>query len=262
MKTKKIETAQGTTISYVEAGQGQPIVLLHGFVGDHHYWDLVMEPLAKHYRVIALDLPGHGDSSLSNQTSSMEDYADEVASFVQHLQLDKISLIGHSLGGYITMAFVDKYESLLDSFALVHSTALPDPEEAKAGRLAGMEKIQTEGIHSFVDTLVPKLFAPLHLGEFEQITKEIGYKASTKGAIAALGAMRERPDRVSVLETTKVPVLLLTGSEDGIVPAKRAFTTHGENIKQVLLPEVGHMSMYESPHRLIDELKQFLSSAR
>jgi pimeloyl-ACP methyl ester carboxylesterase len=258
MTTKAIKTNSGTTISYVDKGQGKPVVLIHGFLGNHHYWDHVIEALAKQYRVIAMDLPGHGDSALSDQTTTIEDYANEIASFVQQLHLDKISLIGHSLGGYIAMAFAEKHANLLDRFALIHSTALPDTEEGKASRLAGMEKIRTEGLRDFVDNLIPKLFAPSNLAEYEQIAKKIGYKTSISGALGALEAMRNRPDRVSVLEKSNVPVLILAGSEDAVVPAKRAFTTEDKHIKQVLLSEVGHMSMYESPERFVDELRQFI----
>src|SRR5437870_1073023 len=108
MTTKTLKTNNGTTIAYTDVGKGKPVVLIHGFVGDLHYWDRVIDPLAKEYRVIAMDLPGHGDSSLSSNTASTEDYADEIASLVQLLHLDKIALIGHSLGGYITMAFAKK----------------------------------------------------------------------------------------------------------------------------------------------------------
>jgi pimeloyl-ACP methyl ester carboxylesterase len=258
MTTKTIKTNSGTTISYVDEGQGKPVVLVHGFLGDHHYWDHVVAPLAKQYLVIAIDLPGHGESSLSDQTTTIEDYADEIASFLKQLQLEKVSLIGHSLGGYIVMAFAEKYADLLDRFALIHSTALPDTEEAKAGRVAGMEKIREEGLYDFVNNLIPKLFAPANLAEHEQIAREIGHKTSINGALAALESMRNRPDRVSVLEKSNVPVLILAGGEDGVVPSKRAFISNGKHIKQVLLSEVGHMAMYEAPERLVDELRQFM----
>ncbi|MCH5585438.1 alpha/beta hydrolase [Shimazuella sp. AN120528] len=258
MKTKTIKTTKGTTISFTDKGAGNPVVLIHGFVGDLHYWDHVIEPLSQNYRVIVIDLPGHGSSSLSDETFTTEDYADEVASLVQQLNLTKISLIGHSLGGYITVAFAKKYASLLERFALVHSTALPDTEEAKAGRLAGMEKIKSDGLQVFVDGLVPKLFAPDHLTKYEQITKEIGYKTSTEGALAALEAMRSRPDLSAVLATATVPVLLVAGSNDKVVPAERVFAAEGDHIKKVVISSVGHMSMYEAPEELIRELQEFL----
>ncbi|WP_028775912.1 alpha/beta fold hydrolase [Shimazuella kribbensis] len=257
MTLKTLQTNKGTTIAFEDLGQGKPIILVHGFVGDHHYWDHVMEPLAKKYRVIAIDLPGHGNSALSSDTNTTEDYADEIANLVEQLRLDKITLVGHSLGGYITMAFSKKYASMLDRFALIHSTALPDTEEAKAGRLAGIEKIKTEGLQPFVDGLIPKLFAPAYLADFEQTTKEIGYGASPQGAIAALGAMRNRPNLTDVLATTSVPVLIVAGSEDVVVPTKRAFSTEGQNIEQVVIPSVGHMSMYEAPDQLVEKLTHF-----
>lgn len=258
MTTKTMVTKIGTRLSYVDKGEGKPVVLVHGFVGNHHYWDQLIEPLAQNYRVIAVDLPGHGHSSLSSEILTTEDYADEIASLVQKLQLTKVSLIGHSLGGYITMAFAKKYVTLLECFALAHSTALPDTEEAKAGRIASMEKIQTDGLQVFVDSLVPKLFAPSHLAKYEQITQEIGYQTSTEGALAALKAMKNRPDLSDVLAAATVPVLVIAGSEDKVVPAQRAFSIEGDHIKQVVIPAVGHMSMYEDPKNLIRELQNFI----
>jgi pimeloyl-ACP methyl ester carboxylesterase len=262
MTLKTLDTNKGTTIAYRELGEGKPVVLVHGFLGDRHYWDHVIEPLAKKYRVIAIDLPGHGNSSWSNLLATTEDYAEEIADLVKQLYLDKITLIGHSLGGYITMAFANKYSSLLEGFALIHSTALPDTEEAKAGRLAGINKIKTDGLPSFVDNLIPKLFAPEHLIKFEQETKEIGYGASIEGAVAALGAMRNRPDLSNVLATASIPVLIVAGSLDIVVPMKRAFATEGNHIKQIVIPDVGHMSMYESPDLLVKELTQFVDEKR
>lgn len=263
MQTKQVKTKRGNLISYLEAGQGRAIVLLHGFVGSSKYWDAIMEPLAKQYRVIALDLPGHGDSSAETKLHSISDYADEIADVMTQLQIGKFTLIGHSLGGYITLAYVEKYASQLEGFALIHSTALPDTKEGKAKRLAGIEKIRTKGIQTFVDDLVPPLFAPAHLEKHERITKEIGYQTSVSGAISALQAMRERPDRTEVLEQTELPALLLAGDKDVVVPPARTFvTTKRKNRKQVVLPNVGHMSMYEAPQLLITEITQFLDDQR
>lgn len=258
MTTKTFNTNKGTSISYLDKGEGRAVVLIHGFVGNFHYWDQVIESLSKNYRVIAIDLPVHGQSSVSSEISSTEDYADEVASLIQHLHLAKISLIGHSLGGYITMAFARKYPALLERFALIHSTALADTEEAKAGRLAGMEKIRSEGLQSFVDELIPKLFAPNQLPKYEQIAKNIGYQTSIEGALTALRVMRSRPDLSAVLATARVPVLIVAGQEDKVVPPQRAFVITGNHMKQVVIPSVGHMSMYEAPGRLIRELQDFL----
>jgi pimeloyl-ACP methyl ester carboxylesterase len=259
MQTKQIQTNRGNWISYIEIGQGKPIVLLHGFVGSKTYWNYVIEPLAKQYRIIAPDLPGHGNSSATTNLASISDYAEEIADFIVKLQINSFSLFGHSLGGYITLAFAEKYANYLESFALIHSTALPDTDEAKAKRLAGIEKIQTKGIHTFVDDLIPALFAPTNVAQHEQLTKEIGYQTSISGAIAALQAMKDRPDRSNVLEQTKLPVLLLAGENDGVVPPSRVFTTtKRKNIKQVVLPNVGHMSMYEAPQLFIDEITKFL----
>ncbi|SHE86978.1 Pimeloyl-ACP methyl ester carboxylesterase [Seinonella peptonophila] len=260
---KSIKTSSNTTITYKDEGNGHPIVLIHGFMGDHRYWDTLFSSLTNHSRVIVLDLPGHGSSSMPNQNLSIEEYAAEIDSFLEQLQLSQVTLIGHSLGGYITAAFAELYAHRLARFAFIHSTALPDTEESKKNREAGINAIQKDGVHPFVDGLIPKLFAQDHHqrnADAIQYAKEIGYHTSEAGAISALYAMRDRPNRVKVLEDTQLPVLVVAGSDDGVVPPKRAFTTDRPNIQHVLLQDVGHMSMYEAPESLLSALENFIKS--
>jgi pimeloyl-ACP methyl ester carboxylesterase len=260
MNRKTLALKNGT-MAYRDEGDGKPIVLLHGFCGSHQYWDHVIPELSKDYRVIAPDLPGHGNSTVTNEQQSIEAMADTIKELLDRLALEDVAMFGHSLGGYITLAFAEKYSSRLNRFSLVHSTAFPDSEEAKKGRAAAIEKVTLEGIPSLIDGLVPKLFSPDNLKKHAddvEATKEIGYATSPEGAIGALKAMKGRPDRNHVLENTSLPVLLLAGDKDQVIPYEKTFSVAKGNIQHSLLKDTGHMSMYEAPEQLISEMKDFL----
>lgn len=260
MKTKSV-TLRGATIAYVDQGEGNALILLHGFCGSSGYWEKIIPELSESYRVIASDLPGHGESSIDKENFSIEDYADIIKGLLDQLNLQKVTMFGHSLGGYITLAFAEKYSNNLTGFSLVHSTAYPDSEEAKKGREANVDKVKKEGVKSLIDGLVPKLFSPENVEQdYVNTAKEIGYLTSAKGTISALTAMKNRIDRTHVLENTTLPVLLIAGEQDQIIPADKTFSVSRDTIKQGIIKNSGHMSMIENHQDLILEMKKYLSS--
>jgi pimeloyl-ACP methyl ester carboxylesterase len=259
MDTKRVKLSNAT-IAYVDKGEGDAIVLLHGFCGSSMYWDTVIPALSENYREIAPDLPGHGESSSTLENYSIADIADIIKGLLDQLNIEKVTMFGHSLGGYITLAFAEKFSDQLNGFSLVHSTALPDSEEAKKGRTANVEKIKNDGIKPFIDGLVPKLFSLNHQDEgYVESAIQIGYLTPPQGAMSTLAAMRDRPDRNHVLETTSLPVLLIAGEQDQIIPAENTFSVTRNNIKQVLIENSGHMSMYENHTELISTIKEYLA---
>ena len=260
MQTKYVKLSD-TTIAYVDKGEGEVVVLLHGFCGSFGYWENVIPELSKSYRVIALDLPGHGESDSDIKDCSIENYADIIKALLDQLRIQKITMFGHSLGGYITLAFAEKYSGSLNGFSLVHSTAFPDSDEAKKGRVANVEKVNNEGIEVLIDGLGPKLFSPDNVEQdYVKAAKEIGYLTSPQGAVCALTAMKNRIDRNHVLNTTQLPVLLIAGEQDQIIPVEKTFSVSRDNIQQKIVKNSGHMSMYENPQDLISEIKEYLSS--
>jgi 3-oxoadipate enol-lactonase len=250
----------GSTICYSDQGEGEVIVLLHGFCGSAEYWEKVIPHLSGSYRVIAPDLRGHGESDAPLGAYTIEGMADDVLSLLDALKLPKVTLLGHSLGGYVTLSFAQRYASRLTGFGLIHSTGYPDTEEAKEKRLKSVSTIQNDGITVFVDGLVPALFAPgtaessPHLLER---AKEIGYRTPPQGAAGVALAMRERPDRRDVISASELPILLVAGAADGVVPPERTFTSDKPNITQATIPGAGHMSMFEASEQLSDIIKTF-----
>ncbi|MGG4497906.1 alpha/beta fold hydrolase [Brevibacillus reuszeri] len=258
---KFAELKNGQKIAYVEEGKGEAVILLHGFCGSSGYWKKVMPLLAESHHVIAVDLRGHGASLAPDEPYTMERFAEDIALFIDELGLPRVHLFGHSLGGYVTLAFAEKYVDKLASFGLIHSTSYPDDEAAKENRDKGATSIRENGIEPFIKALVPKLFAKGHVAtmpEEVQMTKEIGLSTIPIGAINTLRGMRDRADRTHVLRETSIPVLLVAGTEDQVIPAEKTFAVQGEKIKQVLLQNVGHMGMLEAPREMAEEIRAFL----
>ncbi|MGE7759510.1 alpha/beta fold hydrolase [Peribacillus sp. NPDC097895] len=249
---------ENSKLSYIDYGKGNKTLLfIHGFCGSHEYWSDIIAKVKDEYRVVAVDLRGHGASEALGASFSIEDMAADIASFLEDREIDQVYMFGHSLGGYITLAFAERFPGKLSGFSLVHSTALPDDEAGKEGRLKSVEKIKNDGIPAFIDGLVPKLFADSDDPHIEH-TKDIGYKTSESGAIGSLNAMRNRTDRNHVLRDTKLPVLLVAGEQDKVIPAEKTFSVKGSHIKEVILEGSGHMGMMEAPGRLAEEIIRFV----
>jgi 3-oxoadipate enol-lactonase len=252
----------GLDLAYKDQGEGEEtVILLHGFSGSSEYWQEVA-PLLDSCRVITVDLRGHGQSDLSDSAFTIEDMAKDIHYFMDQKQLENIYLFGHSLGGYITLAFAELFKEKLKGYGLIHSSALADSEEAKVNRLSSIEKIKKEGMHSFVDDLVPNLFNPARQEELKekiQAAKEIGYETSPIGAIQTLKAMRDRADRSDVVKNSNLPILLLAGEHDGVIPKEKVFIHKAPHIQTEVLPESGHMGIFEEPEKLAYTIKEFIN---
>jgi 3-oxoadipate enol-lactonase len=260
----------GETIAYYRQGEKKApsdpvIVLLHGYCGSSSYWESVLPHIKGIGKVIVPDLRGHGSSTAPKaEVYEMTDMADDLAMLLEVLGEEQAVIVGHSLGGYVTLAFAEKYASKLRAYGLVHSTALADAEAAKANRDRAAETIKRQGIGTFVEGLVPKLFAPAHaetMGEQVEAAKTIGRGTAPEAAIATAVGMKLRPDRSAVLRDAAVPVLLVAGEEDGVVPPERTLVEQaGPAARRALLENCGHMSMYEQPERIAAELTAWMES--
>ncbi|XEC93597.1 alpha/beta fold hydrolase [Paenibacillus tarimensis] len=261
--------AGGHELAYYDSGMNtehgsRTAVLLHGYCGSSAYWSKVVPLLETTCRVIAPDLRGHGSSDAPKEDIySMESFAEDVLGLLNGLGIDRACLIGHSLGGYVTLAAAERDAERFNGLSLVHSTSYPDVQAAKENRDKAVRTIKMEGIRVFADGLVPKLFAPAHvttMGAEVQRIKEIGYHTSQHAAAAAALGMKERPDRGGVLRSSHVPVLLVAGASDQLIPPERTFSAAGENIRTHLLERSGHMGMIEEPEALAQTLTQFVLS--
>lgn len=261
----------GIDLVYEECGNnnGDVIVLLHGFCGSSQYWQNICPMLSDQYRVIIPDLRGHGGSSAPEETYTMEIMAEDIAALLNALQVEKVVMFGHSLGGYVTAAFAEKYPDKLTGFALIHSTVLPDTEAAKEKRLADIAYIREKGIASYLYGIIPNLFPDRKLGELRDEVNEligVGQLMKAKAAIAILEGMMQRPDRSHVLAEAKFPVLLVAGAEDAVIKPDDTFSVTGLNqpeptykyphIMETTFEDVAHMSLVE----VSDQLARVMSS--
>lgn len=228
---------KGLPVFYKTTGEGQPVILLHGFAEDSDVWHYQTSHLKKSYRLIIPDIPGSGASPFNERTSTIDDYAEVVKEIIQHENIDQCVVIGHSMGGYIALALAEKYPQLLKAFGLFHSTAFPDTEEKKQVRLKAIEFIKANGGYTFIKSTASNLFAADFKKNYpEQIEAliEKGKQFTADALIQYYQAMIARPDRTTILKTTAATVLFIIGEFDGAVPLE-------DSLRQAHLPLQSHI---------------------
>lgn len=263
---------QNKKIFYRTEGEGQPVVLLHGFAEDGNLWNHQIKALSKNYYLIIPDLPGSGQSEMLEGECTIEDYAEVIKAIADKtiFQNEKknnlqFTLIGHSMGGYITLAFAEKYPELLNAFGLFHSSAFADDETKKLTRRKGIQFIEKNGSEAFLKTSVPNLFSEKTKEEkpglIDQLL-EMGKRISPQALIQYYEAMILRPDRTSVLESFLKPVLFIIGKYDNAVPLNISLQQcHLPAISVIhILQNSGHAGIWEEEKLSSNYLKEFLDN--
>lgn len=257
-------------ISYVDAGVAKNIVvLLHGFGEDATIWQHQIIFLQKKYRVIAPNIAGTGNSSLLlNKNATIAGYAVWLHQLLENILPDKnqkITLLGHSMGGYITLAFANLFPQKLNAFGLIHSTAFADTAEKKQVRLRGIEAIENYGSYAFLKNTISNLFSnnfkQHHLNKIEKLI-ESNKTIAANTLQQYFSAMMSREDTTTVLKKTTVPVLFITGTEDVAAPMQDVLKQcHLPQQAQInILENVGHIGMLETPENVNDCLASFLGN--
>lgn len=245
--------------------QEKTIVLLHGFGEDSRIFNDQLNVLSKGFQVFAPDLPGSG--TLSNHhwqpgTETIEWMAEWVHEQLVARQIHSCIMLGHSMGGYITLAFAEKYPEKLEAFGLVHSTAFADSDEKKETRQKAIGFMEEKGAFTFLKTSIPGLFGTRftkeHPEKIESLVQEA--KVFTIESLSAYyRAMIDRPDRSAVLKKASVPVLLVAGTEDKAAPLADLLTqsSYPAECHFHILQKSGHMGMLEDPENLSKILLKF-----
>ncbi|WP_018341659.1 alpha/beta fold hydrolase [Cytophaga aurantiaca] len=250
-------------IIYTDKGSGPVVVFVHGFCESKDIWKVFAEKLSTHYRVVCLDLPGFGESLLDRDEVSMEWFADEVHQFIKLLGIAQFTFIGHSLGGYVGLAYAEKYAQHLNGLCLFHSTAYADSEERKINRDKTIAFIYKYGADLFTQSFIEPLFLlknrPILKNEIT-VLKAIAKQSSEKGIIATTAAMRDRADRTDVLATLKKPVLIIGGKNDATIPIAKLeeLSQLSPMIQLAEIEDCGHMGMYEQKEKTFEVLSEFL----
>ena len=251
-------------LSYSNVGTGAVVVLLHGFCESKALWKEFEKPLLQNYQIITPDLPGHGESKINaEQITSIEYMADKVYELLTSLGIVECILIGHSLGGYVTLAFAEKYPTLLKGFGLFHASAFEDSEAKKQNRNKTIDFIQKHGMAQFAASFTSPLFYHKNRQrlspEIERM-QTICRNTPAETAIATTAAMRDRKERIGVLKQANVPVLFLAGKEDNAVPLKTSLEQCylPKEHTVIFLEETGHMGMFEKKEVAQEGIIHFL----
>lgn len=262
-------TYQSSKIFYRTTGNGEPVVLIHGFAEDGDIWQHQIDFLENNFQLIIPDLPGSGKSELISDMS-IEGMA-ELINEIVNIELQKFPLqwaegaclIGHSMGGYISLAFAEKYPEKLTAFGLVHSSAFADSEEKKANRLKAIEFVKKNGSYEFLKATIVALFTEQWYNNNRNQADaliEKSKKFSDEAIIQYYQAMINRPDRTSVLKNFNKPILFIIGEHDNAVPFQ-------QSLQQCYLPgqshvhilrNSAHMGMWEETALLNRFLLDFL----
>ena len=248
-------------LNYYKRGKGKALVFLHGFGEDSSMWDEFTQAFSKN-KIIRIDLLGFGKSE-PVENVSIEYMADAVKAVLDELKIKSCILIGHSMGGYVSLAFAKKYESMLKGLGLFHSHPFADTEEKKDNRLKSIKFLEKNGHIHFVKQLVPKFFAPSFRSSNGFLINQMIHRASqytTSGFIQATHAMINRHDQSDVLKNIQCPVLFIVGKKDELVPLQYSLDqTALPNVADILvLEDVGHAGMFEAKKECRKQIRNFI----
>ncbi|MFO0881680.1 MAG: alpha/beta fold hydrolase [Gemmataceae bacterium] len=250
------------TLAHEEVGTGRPVVvLLHAFPLSRAMWQPQRAALADCCRLLTPDLPGFGDSALLSSTPSVDSMADAVAGWLDHLGMaEPVILGGLSMGGYISLAFARRHGARLAGLILADTKAEPDDDTAKANRDKMIGFASTNPAGAVIEQMLPKLVAAGAAPLVREQVRRIGSAQRPGGIIAALQALRNRPDATPTLATIRVPTLIVVGQEDALTPPAQAeaMARAIPNARQVVIPGAGHLANLEAPEAFNTALRSFV----
>lgn len=250
-------------VHYTDSGSGRTLVFLHGFLEEKGMWKDI-EPFFtdKMYRVICLDLLGHGKTGNLGYIHSMEDQAHMLRFLMDRLHIDQCTLIGHSMGGYVALAFTELFPAYVNGLCLMNSTAMADSQEKKRNRDRGIAAVK-QNHKTFIRLAIPTLFSEenrsVFSDEIKQITEE-SLQMSQQGIIACLEGMKIRNDRTDILHRKELPILMIIGKKDPALEYQSLIEqTKNTKVEKVIF-EDGHMSHIENKQELIDVFTGWFSN--
>lgn len=253
---------QNSPIAYHMLGKGKTVVLLHGFLESKAMWKDFIPYFSNKFRVITMDLPGHGQSGQWAKVHTMEFMADTIKAVLDHESIHKATLIGHSMGGYVSLAFAQKYPKNIRALGLFHSQAASDSVEARKNRDRTIDIVQSDS-RGFIKAFIPDLFAPENQ---ERFAGEIGNlkmqaeRTPVEGVVAALEGMKLRKDSLELLKSITVPVLFIAGKKDKRIPLEiilqQAALPHVSEIS--ILGDAGHMGYIEEKDYCLKLVNSFI----
>lgn len=249
-------------IHYTDTGKGTAVVLLHGFLENRTMWDAHVPEFGKKYRVITIDLLGHGQTGCLGYIHKMEDMADAVHAVLHELRIRKAIFVGHSMGGYVSLAFAELYPEMMKGLVLLNSTSRADSEERKINRDRAIKAVK-QNYTGFVRLSIANLFSADNRERLEaeiEAVRQEALKTPLQGIVAALEGMKIRNDREVLLHFSPYPILLVLGKKDPVLPYEDNLNQiENTEVKLITYPD-GHMSHIENREELQKDLLAFFKS--
>ncbi|WP_017497687.1 alpha/beta fold hydrolase [Flavobacterium sp. WG21] len=252
---------KNTKISYSDSGTGNAIVFLHGFLENKKMWKDYVDFFSQKYRVITIDLLGHGESDSLGYVHTMEDNANAVQEVLNHLKIEKTIIVGHSMGGYVGLAFAELFPKNIQKLVLLNSTSKEDSPERKLNRTRAIKAVKQNYV-TFVSLAIGNLFSEnnrIRLTEEIEKVKTQALQTPLQGIIASLEGMKVRKDREALLQQDLFPVLLILGKKDPVLDYEESRTQIDDTTAELISFEDGHMSHIENKEELKTVLSQFFS---
>jgi 3-oxoadipate enol-lactonase len=259
--------ASGVAMSYRDLGEGDPLVLLHAFPLNGRMFESQMRAFSGSHRVVAPDYPGFGRSPRTPAQPDVHYYAEGVRGLLDRLHLERVILGGVSMGGYVAFECMRLFPERVTTLVLANTRAEPDSEEMRETRNETALRVAEEGVGVLVELQMERLLTPYTLQNDEELVENVRamiFENSPDGVVAALGAMRERPDSTPLLGEIGVPTLVVGGEEDGIISPEvvSAMAAKIPGARHVIIPRTGHLSNLEAPEIFNATLTEFLQSIR
>ena len=255
---------KGINVSFSDEGKGAAVILLHGFLENSTMWKNIQPELIKRNRVITIDLLGHGKTGCLGYVHTMEMMADVVHVVLSHLKIRKSIFIGHSMGGYVALAFAEMHPDKLKGLVLLNSTARGDSEERKILRERANQAVHTN-YENLVKMSIGNLFRPKSRAKFSKeisVVKKEALQTPIQGYIAAQEGMSLREDREVLLSFSPYKKLMFIAEKDPVLDLNDALSqVEGTSVQKIILPD-GHMSHIENHEEVLSGLLKFLKSIR
>ncbi|MFZ5908606.1 MAG: alpha/beta fold hydrolase [Chloroflexota bacterium] len=250
-------TVNDITLAFTRHGKGTPLVLVHGYPLDHTTWDEVVPHLEDDFDLILPDLRGFGESEALETPYTLTDMAGDLAALLDHLGIQQACMAGHSMGGYIALAFARAWPGRLRGLGLVASQALADTPERRRARYESAAVVMRDGVGQVAETMSAALTPVARVQAF---VRDLIAAQRPAGAAGALKAMAGREDSTPILSSFQFPVVVVHGDADALVPAERAREVKAALSQAWLveLPGVGHMPMLEAAGATAEALKHLL----
>ena len=253
---------KNTKISFSDIGKGTAIVLLHGFLENQRMWDVFVASFSKKYRIITIDLLGHGQTECLGYVHSMEDNADMVHAVLSELRIRKAILVGHSMGGYVALALAELFPETIKGLVLLNSTTRADSEERKKNRDRAIVAVK-QNYTNFIRLSIANLFSENNrerlITEIENV-KIAALKTPLQGIVASLEGMKIRKDREVLLHFAPFPVLLILGQQDPVLNYEETKEQIENTPTQLVSFPDGHMSHIENAVALEKVLLDFFKT--